>query len=168
MEPGRPISSDAAEAARSVAAVAEPGTASAVVLTRGQNAPLPTEVARLRVAVTWDQEEDVEVDASALLLAADGRVRSDDDLVFYNQPASPDGTVQYLGQTGTDTGVQAGLALDLEGMADDVTRVAVTASLGSGTFGALGGLRMQVGNMVYDATIRSRLDKLRREVARAA
>ena len=32
----------------------------------------------------------------------------------------------------------------------------------------IGGLRMQVGNMVYDATIRSRLDKLRREVARAA
>jgi F-type H+-transporting ATPase subunit delta len=32
----------------------------------------------------------------------------------------------------------------------------------------IGGLRMQVGNMVYDATIKSRLEKLRREVARAA
>jgi F-type H+-transporting ATPase subunit delta len=32
----------------------------------------------------------------------------------------------------------------------------------------IGGLRMQVGNLVYDATIRGRLDKLRREVARAA
>ena len=32
----------------------------------------------------------------------------------------------------------------------------------------IGGLRMQVGNMVYDATVRGRLDKLRREVARAA
>jgi F-type H+-transporting ATPase subunit delta len=32
----------------------------------------------------------------------------------------------------------------------------------------VGGLRMQVGNMVYDATIRGRLEKLRREVARAA
>ena len=32
----------------------------------------------------------------------------------------------------------------------------------------VGGLRMQVGNMVYDATIRGRLDKLRREVAKAA
>ena len=32
----------------------------------------------------------------------------------------------------------------------------------------IGGLRMQVGNMIYDATIRGRLDKLRREVARAA
>jgi F-type H+-transporting ATPase subunit delta len=32
----------------------------------------------------------------------------------------------------------------------------------------IGGLRMQVGNMVYDATIKGRLEKLRREVARAA
>ena len=32
----------------------------------------------------------------------------------------------------------------------------------------IGGLQMQVGNMIYDATIRGRLEKLRREVARAA
>jgi F-type H+-transporting ATPase subunit delta len=32
----------------------------------------------------------------------------------------------------------------------------------------LGGLRLQVGNMVLDASIRSRLEKLRREVAQAA
>jgi F-type H+-transporting ATPase subunit delta len=32
----------------------------------------------------------------------------------------------------------------------------------------IGGLKLQVGNMVLDASIRSRLDKLRREVAQAA
>jgi F-type H+-transporting ATPase subunit delta len=32
----------------------------------------------------------------------------------------------------------------------------------------IGGLQMQVGNMVFDSTIRSRLEKLRREVAKAA
>ena len=32
----------------------------------------------------------------------------------------------------------------------------------------IGGLQMQVGNMIFDSTIRSRLEKLRREVARAA
>ena len=32
----------------------------------------------------------------------------------------------------------------------------------------IGGLQMRVGNMIYDATIRNRLEKLRREVARAA
>jgi F-type H+-transporting ATPase subunit delta len=32
----------------------------------------------------------------------------------------------------------------------------------------IGGLQMRVGNMVYDATIKNRLEKLRRQVARAA
>jgi stress response protein SCP2 len=116
-----------------------------VALIKGQNAALPSDVVRLRVVVTWDQqEEDADVDASALLLAADGRVRSDDDLVFYNQPASPDGTVQYLGQASTDAGVQESLAIDLEGLPEDVVRIAVTASVGTGTLGRLSGLRMQV------------------------
>jgi F-type H+-transporting ATPase subunit delta len=34
--------------------------------------------------------------------------------------------------------------------------------------GIIGGLKLQVGNMVLDASIRSRLEKLRREVAQAA
>jgi F-type H+-transporting ATPase subunit delta len=32
----------------------------------------------------------------------------------------------------------------------------------------IGGLQMRVGNMIYDASIKNRLEKLRREVARAA
>ena len=34
--------------------------------------------------------------------------------------------------------------------------------------GLIGGLQMRVGNMIYDASIKNRLEKLRREVARAA
>ncbi|MCX4582470.1 TerD family protein [Streptomyces sp. NBC_01481] len=36
------------------------------------------------------------VDLSALLVAADGKVRSDDDLVFYNQPSACSYAVQHL------------------------------------------------------------------------
>lgn len=36
------------------------------------------------------------VDLSALLVAADGRVRSDDDLVFYNQPSAESGAVRHV------------------------------------------------------------------------
>ena len=32
----------------------------------------------------------------------------------------------------------------------------------------LGGLRLQVGNMVLDATVRNRLEQLRKQVAKAA
>ncbi|MFE6177865.1 TerD family protein [Streptomyces sp. NPDC056464] len=36
------------------------------------------------------------VDLSALLVAADGKVRSDDDLVFYNQPTAESGAVRHI------------------------------------------------------------------------
>ncbi|MFW3171325.1 TerD family protein [Geodermatophilus sp. CPCC 206100] len=118
-------------------------------LTRGQNASLPEDVQRLRVVVTWDQQaEDVDVDASALLLDERHRVRSDEDFVFYNQPAAADGSVQYLGGASTDTGMQESLALDLEHLPADCCAVAVTASVSSGTFGDLSGLRM----LVLDST----------------
>ena len=117
----------------------------AAELSKGQNAPLPPEAVRLRVVVTWDQaDEDVDVDASALLLDAAGRVRSDEDFVFYNQPVSSDGAVQHLGRGTTETGSQESLALDLETLPLDVNAVAVTASVGVGTFGALSGLRLLV------------------------
>lgn len=55
-------------------------------MTKGGNLPVPG--AALQVAVTWRQGVHVpDVDVSALLLDATGRVRSDADLVFYNQPA---------------------------------------------------------------------------------
>ena len=59
-------------------------------------------------------------------------------------------TVKELGQKIED---QTGQTIDLTANVDP---------------NLIGGLRMQVGNMVYDATIRGRLEKLRREVARAA
>jgi hypothetical protein len=81
-----------------------------VELRKGQNATLPPEVTRLRLVVTWEQGGQ-DVDASALLLGEDGRVRSDEDFVFYNQPSVPDGSVTYLGGTSTESGSQQGLAV---------------------------------------------------------
>jgi stress response protein SCP2 len=116
---------------------------SGAVLSKGQNASLPEDVARLRVVVAWDQgEDDVDVDASALLLGAGGRVRSDLDFVFYNQPASPDGSVHHLGTSSTETGSEESLAVDLECLPADVETVAVTASVGGGTFGDVRGVRL--------------------------
>lgn len=61
-------------------------------LTRGANAPVPT--AELTVEVTWQAVAGMDVDASALLLTPNGKVRNDSDFVFYNQPASPEGSVR--------------------------------------------------------------------------
>lgn len=51
-------------------------------LRKGENTGLMTVPVVLSVSV-----QGLAADASALLLGADGRVRSDDDLVFYNHPA---------------------------------------------------------------------------------
>lgn len=55
---------------------------------KGSNVPL--EATTVRAVLRWTPGPGVpDVDASALLLGPDGRVRSDEDFVFYNQPRHP-------------------------------------------------------------------------------
>jgi len=60
-------------------------------------------------------------DLVALLIGADGRVRTDDDLVFYNNPLSSDGAVAYQGGTGDGES----LRLRCSALDADVARVIV-------------------------------------------
>lgn len=74
------------------------------------------------------------VDVSALLLTEDRRVRSDADMIFYNQPKGP-------GVTYRPDGIEIVLAQ----LPADVTSVAITASLDdAGTFGAAGSITAQL------------------------
>lgn len=113
------------------------------VLIKGQNMPLPSDLTTVDIVLGWT-EHDTEVDASALLLDAMGKVRSDGDFVFYNQPESQDGSVQFLGNGTTEEGAQARILVDLEAVPEDVQTVALAGSVGSGTFGALGKLTLRV------------------------
>ncbi|WP_198428082.1 TerD family protein [Nocardia bovistercoris] len=113
------------------------------MLSKGQNAPLPDDTPRIDVVLGWT-ESDIEVDASALLLGADAKVRSDADFVFYNQPESPDGAVRFLGTGATEDGAQARISIDLPAVAADVDTIALAGSLGAGTFGGLGKLTFRV------------------------
>ncbi|UQA96140.1 TerD family protein [Streptomyces halobius] len=87
-------------------------------MTPGSNLPLTS--ARVAVDVTAP----VRLDVSGLLLTADGKVRSDDDFVFYNQPSGPGVThTAAAGGTG-DT-----ITVDTAAVPDDIQKVVVTASL---------------------------------------
>ncbi|GAA4993013.1 TerD family protein [Kineococcus glutinatus] len=120
-----------------------PVPAPAMQLSRGANVTLPEKASRLHVVLSWDDGGgEADVDASALLLSAARRVRSDADFVFYNQPASPEGTVRHLGRSVTDAGVEERLALDLDDVPDEVEIIALAASIGEGTFGQLAALRL--------------------------
>lgn len=100
-------------------------------LARGENRPVPADQMTITVASASS------VDVSALLLGRDGRVRSDFDLVFFNNPVGPG--VTYLHGRGAGDVVQ----VDTRALPADVDTVAVTASLdGSGppTFSSAGSL----------------------------
>ena len=65
---------------------------------KGSNVPL--KATTVRAVLRWTPGQGVpDVDASALLLGPDGRVRSDEDFVFYNQPRHPSGLVRHLPKT---------------------------------------------------------------------
>ncbi|MGW5384279.1 TerD family protein [Nocardia sp. NPDC003963] len=66
------------------------------------------------------------IDLTALCLRANGKVGGDEDFVFYNQPVSPDGAVRL---------VEGAIEIDLAGIAPDIDRLVVSASVDSGTFG---------------------------------
>lgn len=82
------------------------------ILSKGQNVSLPDDVERIDVVIGWTESE-IEVDASALLIGEDRKVRSDSDFVFYNQPESTDGSVRFLGTSATEEGAQTRIAIDL-------------------------------------------------------
>ncbi len=109
-------------------------------LARGENRPVPADQMTITVASASS------VDVSALLLGRDGRVRSDLDLVFFNNPVGPG--VTYLHGHGAGDVVQ----VDTRALPADVDTVAVTASLdGSGpaTFAAAGSIVATVGDLTF-------------------
>ncbi|WP_436771939.1 vWA domain-containing protein [Yinghuangia sp. YIM S09857] len=111
-------------------------------LIAGANVPVPA--GDLTLVVRWAAGAHgyggSAVDASALLVTADGRVRSDDDFVFYNQPQAAGGAVaHHVGQAGTEY-----LAVRPAELPDAVDRVVVAASVHAGTFGSVTGLALDL------------------------
>ncbi|MEW2636387.1 TerD family protein [Streptomyces sp. NPDC048389] len=86
-------------------------------MTPGSNIPLTT----ARVAV--DVAAPVRLDVSGLLLTADGKVRSDDDFIFYNQPQGPGVTYRSGGGTAPDA-----ILIDTAAVPPGIERIVVTAS----------------------------------------
>ncbi|GAA2388233.1 TerD family protein [Streptomyces glaucosporus] len=100
---------------------------------KGSNIQLHTTA--VRAVLRWTPGTGaLDVDASALLLGADGRVRSDEDFVFYNQPRHPSGLVRYLPKRREPEGLTDSVEADLGGLDESVDRVLLAASADGGTF----------------------------------
>ena len=109
-----------------------------LTLAKGNNLSLTKTDPGLQKAVVglgWDPRtttgEAFDLDASALLVAANGKVRSGDDFIFYNQPAAKDGSVTHLGdnRSGEGAGDDEQILIDLTLVAADVERVVIVVSI---------------------------------------
>jgi tellurite resistance protein TerA len=108
------------------------------VLRKGANAAVPT--GRLRVVAGWQRQRGTpEPDLVAVLLAADGTVRSDADLVFYNQPSHPSTAVTLV--SAGDTGA---LHVDLAAIEPGVASVVLAVARAAGTLAGIAGLHLLV------------------------
>ncbi|MEI7032297.1 TerD family protein [Streptomyces pratensis] len=113
-----------------------------MTMQKGANVPVPSDT--VRVELGWRAAPGApDVDASALLLAA-GRVRSDADFVFYNQPAHGSGAVRHEGKRTAADRTTDTLLVDFPEVEPAIDRIVVAASADGGSFGRVDGLYVRV------------------------
>lgn len=114
---------------------------------KGSN--IPVAPVAVRAVLRWTGGPEVpDVDASALLVGPDGRVRSDEDFVFYNQPRHPSGAVWRLGKKQVGDAITDAVQADLRTVTPSVDRILVVASAEDVPFQRVRDLRI----LLYDAT----------------
>ena len=90
---------------------------------------------KILVGLGWDERSTdgsaFDLDASAFLLTASGKVRGDADFIFYNQLKSTDGSVEHTGdnRTGQGDGDDEALKVDLSKVPAEITKIAFTVTI---------------------------------------
>ncbi|MGZ3114038.1 TerD family protein [Streptomyces sp. H62] len=124
-------------------------------MSKGSNTPVPTTA--LRVELGWRSGPGVpDADASALLLVG-GKVRSDADFVFYNQPAHSSGAVRHEGKGEAGGRVTDSLLVDLTRVEPAIETVILAASSDGGSFGRIPELYIEVRDAARN-TVAARFD----------
>ena len=96
-----------------------------MTLVPGANHPIPSENITITVQLFPSMVSGAEVDISAFLLTAGGKVRGDGDMVFYGQPSPGKGDVAL---SGSGTG-NATFTLNLTRLDADIEKIAFTATI---------------------------------------
>ena len=136
-------------------------------LTKGANVSLSNSVPGLTnilIGLGWDTRatdgDDFDLDASAYMLSSAGKVRSDADFIFYNQPVSADGSVKYLGdnRTGEGDGDDEQITVDLSHVPSDVDKLVIGVTINEAearrqNFGMVSQAFVRVVNAADDSEI---------------
>jgi len=102
-------------------------------LAMGANAPLTSSNFVLDVLVA----QSAGVDVTALQLYADGKVRGDGDMCFFNQTSIANGAVTLSARPG-----QQSFTFDFEKIHADVEKIVVNATIDNGSFASVDSLRL--------------------------
>ncbi|MFT2722302.1 TerD family protein [Deinococcus sp. A31D244] len=125
----------------------------ALSLSKGSNISLSKEapnLTRILVGLGWDPRasdgQQFDLDASAFLLTASGRVRGDYDFIFYNQLRSQDGSVEHTGDNrdGQGDGDDESIKIDLSRVPQDIVKIVIGVTIDDAdqrrqNFGQVGG-----------------------------
>lgn len=106
----------------------------AISLNKGGNLSLSKtdpNLVRILIGLGWDERATdgaaFDLDASAFLLTATGKVRGDHDFIFYNQLKSQDNSVEHTGdnRSGQGDGDDETLLVDLSKVSPEIEKVAI-------------------------------------------
>ena len=139
----------------------------AVSLQKGGNLSLTRSapnMTRILVGLGWDAREttgdDFDLDASVFLLRENGKVRSDEDFIFYNQLTSRCGSVEHTGDnlTGDGDGDDESVKVDLAKVPQGITRLVVSVTIHDAVtrkqnFGMVRGAFIRIVNLDNDGEI---------------
>lgn len=107
-----------------------------VNLAKGQRVSLDKNMNMALIGLGWDTNrydggKDFDLDASAFLLNADGKVRKDEDFIFYGNLQSSDGSVRHTGDnlTGEGDGDDEVLIIDFSKVPADIQKIAITVTI---------------------------------------
>ncbi|MDX6313624.1 MAG: tellurium resistance protein TerD [Streptomyces sp.] len=109
-----------------------------VSLSKGGNVSLTKEAPNLTAVIVglgWDARtttgSDFDLDASALLTGAEGKVLSDQHFVFFNNLKSPDGSVEHTGDniTGEGEGDDEQIKVNLAGVPAEIAKIVFPVSI---------------------------------------
>ena len=108
----------------------------AVNLSKGQRVSLDKGVRLALIGLGWDTNQydgsaDFDLDASAFMLGKNGKVRKDEDFIFYGNLQSEDGGVTHTGdnRTGDGEGDDEVIYLDFSKIPADVEKIAITVTI---------------------------------------
>ncbi len=134
----------------------------ALTLQKGGNLSLSKtdpSLTKILVGLGWDPRVTdgaaFDLDASAFLLNADGKVRGEQDFIFYNQLRSPEGAVEHAGDSrdGLGDGDDEAIKVDLTKVPADVDKIAFVVTIHEAearrqSFGQVGKAFIRIVNSV--------------------